>query len=589
MKPFETVVDLLRYAEENYALPQAFNHRNQQGEWDALSSEAFAKEVRCLALGLRTVGLKKGDKVGILAPSCARWTVADCAIMMCGAVVVPLFENISSENLEIEILQAEVSIIFISGELQRMQFQTHSSHFRLAISLYGAALVEGGLTYEGLCAEGEALSLQEADLYEDMRDQIQPDDLATIVYTSGSTGKSKGVMLTHHNITGLTHLNPFGWGEKERYLNILPLAHIFARSINFLMIARGIPIYYIDKITTFGMFCRELHPTILVVVPRVLEKSYASICIKIRKQNFLRRTIARLALHLANQEGESFVKKWLKPLADKFIYSQLRDALGGDVHTVISGGSALNPQLCHFFHQIGIPVYEGWGQTEAATISCNTTQHYRLGSAGVPFEGMQVKCSQEGEILVKGPNVMQGYYKDEEATQKAFTEDGWLHSGDRGSIDREGYITIHGRLEEMYKTSTGEWIIPVPIEQELCKSPLVDAAFVIGANRSFATALIYPDFEELAHLKKQQRAEHLSDKDFLESPVVKRKMAQLLSTVNKKLDHWKEIRDYRFLVEAPTIANQELTPSMKIRRDFICHKYRHLIDSMYVKQTKETI
>jgi long-chain acyl-CoA synthetase len=583
MKPFKSVVEVLRFTEKEYSKSNAFNYQNEDGSWESVSSESFAHQVKNLALGLRKLGVKKGDRVGILAGSSPRWTIADCAIMMCGGVVVPLFANISNENFEFEITQTELKHIFVSGEEQWDMFEAHASHFEVVISLYDDLVIHKAFSYNEICEQGLAVAHKEPDLYENLRDQIQPDDLATIVYTSGSTGLPKGVMLSHQNIIGLVHLDPFKW-DNELYLSVLPLAHIFSRAINFLMVTWGIPVYYIRDITTVGDACRELHPTILVIVPRLLEKIYSKMCAKVNQAGFLKRTIGRWAFDLANQEEEGLIKKMMHPVADKIVYSALREALGGNLKVVISGGAALQPHLYHFFLDIGVPLYEGWGLTEAATVSCNRRNGINIGSVGLPFDGMEVKISEIGELLVKGPIVMQGYYKNKEATQESFTEDGWLRTGDKGSKDKKGFVSILGRLNEMYKTSTGEWIAPVPIEQELCKAPLIDMAMVVGNGKKFASCLLFPDFEVLQTLKKHHKVEDLSDEEFLTSNFIKHEMDHLLFNLNKHINHWEELHGYRFVAKPPTIGGGELTPTMKIRREVVYKKYRQLIESMYVEE-----
>lgn len=583
MKPFKSVVEVLRFIEKEYSKPNAFNYQLEEGGWQSVSTGTFCEQVKFVALGLRKLGVKRGDMVGILAASSPRWSVVDCAIMMCGGVSVPLFANISDENFEFEVTQTEIDYIFVSGEEQWDMYGNHKSKFKKAISIYDDVIAHEALHYDSLLDMGRELESEDPGLYEALRTEINPGDLATIVYTSGSTGVPKGVMLTQENIVGLVHLDPFKWGE-ELYLSVLPLAHIFARSINFLMITWGIPIYYIRDITTVGDACRELHPTILVIVPRLLEKIYAKMCANVNAAGFLKRTIARWAFDLANQEEDSIIKKMMHPVADKIVYSALREALGGNLNVVICGGAALNPHLYHFFLDIDVPLYEGWGLTEAATVACNRREDIRIGSVGLPFDGMEVKVSEIGELLVKGPIVMTGYYQNEEATKEALTEDGWLRTGDKGTKDKDGFVTIQGRLKEMYKTSTGEWIVPVPIEQELCKAPLIDMAMVIGDGKKFASCLIFPDFEVLKTLKKHHKLESMSDEEFLNSKFIKQEMDHLLSNVNKHFNHWEELHSYRFVATPPTIGGGELTPTMKIRREVIYRKYRDLIDSMYKEE-----
>ncbi|MEM1282540.1 MAG: long-chain fatty acid--CoA ligase [Chlamydiota bacterium] len=583
MKPFKTVVEVLRHVEKEYSKPNALNFQNLENGWDSVSSKEFVEQVKMVALGLRKLGIKKGDRVGILSNPSPRWTIADFAIMMCGGVSVPLFANISNENFEFEIKHTALKHIFVAGEEQWDMYGAFSSHFEVVISLQDEPVKHKAYNFKEFCNLGLSLEHEEPDLYENMLDEIKPGDLATIVHTSGSTGLPKGVMLSHQNVIGLVHLNPFNWDD-ELYLNVLPLAHIFARSINFLMITRGIPIYYLQDITTVGDVARELHPTILVVVPRLLEKIYSKMCAKVNQAGFLKRQIGRWAFDLANQEEDSFIKKMMHPIADKIVYSQLRESLGNNLNAVICGGAALNPHVYHFFLDIGVPIYEGWGQTESAVVSCNRPDNIRIGSVGLPFDGTEVKLSEEGELLVKSPLVMQGYYNEPKATKEVFTEDGWLRTGDKGAIDQDGIVSILGRLREMYKTSTGEWIAPIPIEQELCKAPLIDIAMVVGNDKKFASCLIFPDFEILQDLKKLHNQEKLSDEAFLSSNFIKQEMDHLLYNLNKNLNHWEQLHSYRFISTVPTVLGGELTPTMKIRREIIHEKYRHLIDSMYVEE-----
>jgi long-chain acyl-CoA synthetase len=453
--------------------------------------------------------------------------------------------------------------------------------------LYDELSHHQAVRYKELIEQGRTVDSQQPRLYKELGDNLKPTDLATIVYTSGSTGVPKGAMLNHENIIGLIHTDPFNWdSQKDSYISVLPLAHIFARSLNFIMIAWGISVYYVRDLKTIADVCREIHPTTFVLVPRILEKIYLKMVSKAENEGFLKRTIAMWAFTLANNEEESWYKQLLHPLADKVVYSSIRDALGGNLRVVISGGAALNPHLYHFFLDIGVPIFEGWGLTEAATVTCNRIGNIKIGTVGLPFEGMEVKISSEGEILVKGRIVMQGYFKNEEATAKSFTSDGWLRTGDKGHLDSDGFLTIEGRMKELYKSSTGEYIAPVPIEQELSNVPLIDMAMVIADGKKFASCLLFPNFDVIKSLKIAHNMENMSNEEFLNSFFVKEEMKKLFDNLNKHLNHWEEIRDYRFILAAPTVEGGELTPTMKIKREVIAKKYQNLIDSMYAQEAK---
>ncbi|MEC7840063.1 MAG: long-chain fatty acid--CoA ligase [Chlamydiota bacterium] len=585
MEPLNTIGELVHLIDTKYKKQNAFNYQNFEGGWDSISSEEFVRQIKYLALGLQTLGLKKGEMVGLLAASSPRWTIADIAIMIAGGVTVPLFGNISEENFEFEIQQTNLNYIFVTGDEQWEMFSHHKDAFDNVITLYDEKVDHKAFSFSEIVEQGRALDEKDPHRYQSLLDAIKPDDLATIVYTSGSTGVPKGAMLTHQNLISLLHQDPFQWNEDDCYLSVLPLAHIFARSVNFIMITWGIPIYYIRDIKTVGEVCKNLHPTILVVVPRILEKIYAKLSAKVDEAGFLKRAIGHWAFDLAADENDnSLYKKIMHPVADKIVYSAIREALGGKLRVVISGGAPLNPHLYHFFLDIGVPLFEGWGLTEAATVTCNRINDIKIGSVGVPFEGMQVKTSPDGEILVKGGLVMQGYYKNEEETKAAFTEDGWLRTGDKGHVDEQGHVVIEGRLKELFKTSTGEYIAPVPIEQELCKVPLIDMAMVVAEGKKFASVLLFPDFEVLKGLKRAQSKEGLSDEEFLNGEFIKNEMNKLFEGLNLHLNHWEEIHGYKFISTPPTVEGGELTPTMKIRRSFVLRKYGELIDKIYVEE-----
>ena len=300
----------------------------------------------------------------------------------------------------------------------------------------------------------------------------------------------------------------------------------------------------------------------------------------------MKRQLGQWAFDLANDEKESFYKHLFHPIADKILYHTLRESLGGSIKTVISGGAALNPHLNHFFHEVGIPIVEGWGMTEACPVTVNRVETNKIGTVGPGISNFQYKISPEGEVLIKGTGVMRGYYKNPEATALALDAEGWLHTGDKGEIDADGYLILQGRLKEMFKTSTGEYVVPVPIEQAIGKAPLIDAAMVVADGRKFASCLLFANKEVLESLKAAHNAQNLSDEEFLESDFVKQEMDKLFENLNQHLNHWEQIHAYRFIPHPPSIEAGELTPSMKIRRDVVTKKYQHLIDAMYTEEAK---
>lgn len=587
MEPFNRLADIYRRIAKSYSHPKALNYQ-VKGEWRYVSTETFVQNVKKMALALKSLGMKKGDMVGILAPPSANWTIVDFAIILAGGVSVPLFANVSDENFTFEVEQTNLKFLFVAGQEPWEMYSKHKKLFNTVILMeFEEHKREGTLTFDEALALGEALMARDPALFDQLLDANKPEDLATIIYTSGSTGVPKGVELTNKNAISLAHTGIFHWDrENDKYLSIIPLAHVFGRSINFFMLTHGVSVYYCNQIKTLGDVCRDIHPTVVVVVPRILEKIYASMLAKVQHAGTMKRALGQWAFDLATKDDDDLFKHLLHPIADKIVYSALRNALGGSLRVVICGSAALDPQLCHFFIDIGVPIYEGYGLTEASTVCVNTPDKRKIGSVGTLLEGMQVKIADNGEVLVKGDIVFRGYYKSPDITAAVFDKDGWFHTGDKGIIDSDGYLTIIGRIKDLYKTSTGEYIAPVPIEQAICKAPVIDMAMVIGEGKKFASCLLFPNFEVVESLKAAHQMNNLSDEEFLNSQFVRNEMDQLFKNINKHVNHWEQVHAYRFVPHPPTIETGELTPSMKIRRDVVAKKYQHLIESMYAQEAQ---
>lgn len=578
-----TVGELIKEIRKGPKNPKALNNY-EDGNWISYSTDDYLKEIRYLSLFLHKRGVKKGDMVGLIAVSSSHWTIADLAIISCGGVTVPLFANISEDNFMFETNQTHIKTVFVGGYPQWDRIKEHKEQFDTAICLDDKQCDISGISYNQAIKIGEALDKEQPDLYEKLIDSHKPEDIATIIYTSGSTGIPKGAIHTHRSLTALMHENLFQWDHNhDRYLNVLPLAHVFARCLNLHLLYWGISIYYFNDVKTFAVACQTIHPTIIAAVPRILEKIYTKMVTSVAKEGGFSGCIAQWAFDLANQEYDSIWKTLFHPIAEALVYRKLRDAIGGNVRVLISGGAPLNPHLHHFFLEIGLPVYEGWGQTEACPISISPLK-IKVGTVGVALDTYTVITDENSELLVKGPAVMNGYFDNKEATAKAIDKDGWLHTGDKGVIDEEGYIRIIGRLKEFFKSSTGEMITPVPIEQALSKAPFVDLAMIIADNRRFVSCLLIPDFEVLHMLKVQQKQENVPDEEFLNSAYIKEETNKFIERINQHLSHWEQVRAYRFIPKQLSVETGELTPSMKPRREILENRYKDLIDSIYVEE-----
>lgn len=584
MEQLHTFKELLNRIEKKYANPTLLSSYVNNA-WETHSAGEFLQQIRYISLALTTFGLKKGDKVGIMAVSSSKWTLADLAIMSIGCVTVPLFASISDENYQYIIAQTKLKTVFIAGQEPWERYHHKKGVFQNAISLENGNDSEGVISYKELLNIGQKLDAENPNLYDQLTSSVKPDDLATIIYTSGSTGVPKGAEHTQYTMNSMLLVDVFHleW-KKDRYLSILPLAHIFARVLNFVMLAWGVSIYYFNDLKNLSIAFRHARPTIMSVVPRVLEKAYAKMAQNVHNASLLKRKIGECAFNLAHEEDHSLKKRLLHPIFDKLVYSHLREALGGKLRIVISGGAALDPHLYHFFLNVGIPVYEGWGLTEGTPISINTIGGIKVGTVGPPVPGMEVKTSLEGELLARGPLIMKGYYNNPEGTAHALDADNWLHTGDKGFVDEDGYVHIIGRIKELFKTSTGEFVAPVPIEHALCKPNFIETAIVIAHKRKFASCLLVPDFDVLKNMKAKKGMPNASDEEFLNSPLMKKEVQGLLNRVNKHLNHWEQIRSYRFILHPLSVEKGELTPSMKIVRYVIEQKYKDLIDSMYEEE-----
>jgi len=585
MELFNTMPSLLGYVSRTHHNAQAFN-RQEGAKWVHISTKSFVEQTHRMALGLVALGLKRGQPVGILATPSPWWLMADMAIAVAGGISVPLFTTSSDPNLKFKIRQAGVKLAFVSD-------QAMAQRFRGCRRFFSKVIIQGDGPHKGplmggnqLMHLGERLSINQPTLFQDLCEQVRPDDVATIIYTSGTSGNPKGVILTHRNLIAQLHALT-DWfkldRDTDRALSLLPLAHIFERMVAYLYISQGVSIWFIDHPNSLGKLITQVRPTCMTVVPRVLEKIYASMALEVEALGPVQRALGRWGLNLdPSQNDRNRALNWRYQLAKTLVYPKMKQALGGRLRAVISGGAALSPALCRFFIDMGVPVYQGYGLTEASpVINTNYPGHNKIGTVGLPLPGVEVQISSDSEILARGPNIMAGYYKDALATNRAIDADGWLHTGDLGRLDAEGYLTITGRSKDMHKTTTGKYVCPVPIEMALRASPLIDRAYVIAENRTYPTCLIFPDMAQVRRMVGTSDTRDLGDDQLVRRPELQQQINQVLEGVNNKLEPWEQIKKYRVITEHLSIANGDLTPTQKLRRRYLEQRYQELIASMY--------
>lgn len=582
-KEVTTLAELVQQSLSTYRSSGAFFYARGDG-FAALSSEHFLETTRRFALGLRALGLKRGDVVAVIALSTPWWLMVDLAIMLAGGYSTAVFPKISKKNLLYQLKDSDSRFAYVdSPELWEFAKEACAQLKSVILRDVQQPHKNANITFDELLKKGDQLSLAEPNLYSQLCAQLKPDDIATLIYTSGSTGNPKGVVLTHRNlcsqVAAARQRFPFDH-RADRALSVLPLAHCFERTVVYTYFSQGIPIYFASDVHKLREYLLVVRPTVMSMVPRILEKIYAKLQEKIADSCRLTKMLGQWSCQIGHQACPHGAPKLL---ADALLFKKIRAGLGGQLTTVIVGGAALDEKLCRFFINAGVPIYQGYGLTETSPVlTANYPGHNVPGSVGPVFPGVQVEIrGSEGEIRCKGPNIMKGYHKLAQKSARCFDQNGWLCTGDTGMFDSQGNLIITGRLSEMYKTSTGKFVCPIPIEQALLKTPLIDAAMVIADGRSFVTALVFIEVQtfQRAEARYQLSADAVNSQD--PDNRIMFALQKHISLVNETLNDWEKIRTFRLITEELTIESGLLTPTMKLCRAKVGERYAELIESMY--------
>jgi long-chain acyl-CoA synthetase len=577
--------DLINYQISTYdkevSLAQKVN-----GKWKTYSSRDLKRIVDNLSLAFLESGIGKDDKVAIISDNRPEWNFIDLALQQIGAISVPMYPTISSEDYNYIFHHAEVKKVFV-GNLEIFQKAVEGSK-DMDVQIVSFDKIEGCEYWEDFMAKGDGGNL--ADL-EAQKEAVKYEDLFTIIYTSGTTGRPKGVMLSHSNVISNLYaiedrmIIPRG---EAKALSFLPLCHIYERTGSFCFIFMGVSIYYAESMEAIGENLKEVQPHIFNTVPRLLEKVYDKIVSKGYELTGVKKSLFFWALNLGlkyepNKDQGSWYNFQLK-LANKIIFSKWREALGGNVMQINSGASALQPRLARVFWSAGIPVNEGYGLTETSPVVsasiCNH-QDIRIGMVGKIVKDVEVKIAADGEIMVKGPNVMQGYYKQPDLTAEVLEPDGWFHTGDIGELHEGHYLKITDRKKEMFKTSGGKYIAPQPMENKFKESSLIEQILVVGENKNYPAALIVPSMLGLQDWCRHKDIPYTTDAEMLQKPEIIEKFQKEIDNLNKYFGKWEQVKRFKILSKQWTVESGELTPTMKLKRKVIHQKFAKEIESLY--------
>jgi long-chain acyl-CoA synthetase len=578
-----------RSVEQHGEKPALLVKREKQ--YRPITYTELGRRVYAFARALHELGVRKGDRVAILAENCPEWAITDWATLCLGAITVPIYPTLTAPQVSEILRDSEPKVLVVSDKKQRRK---------------ACEAVEGtGLNPQMICIEPDSGS--ETPSFEQMLNQpgalteselralvdaSQPDDIITFIYTSGTTGEPKGAMLTHRNLISNIEavLELIDWRPDDVFLSFLPLSHVFERmGGHFLPIYAGLTIAYAESLFTLANDMLEVKPTLMLGVPRFYASVMDRILASVRQMPPLRQKLFYRMLEVGKVYAQCWREGRSAPLGvrlqhailDKLVAAKIRERVGGRLRYFVSGGAALPKEVAEFFHAFGILIIEGYGLTETSPVlTVNPPRAPRFGSVGKPIRGVEIKIAEDGEILARGPNIMLGYYKKPEATAAAIDPDGWFHTGDVGYMDKDGYLYITDRKKDILVLANGKNVAPQPIENLLKQSELVQEAVVYGDGMSAPVALIVPNIDALRAFAKQQGIEATDDDALLNHDAIQKRFRQELERVNRELADFQRLKGFRLISKPFSIETGELTPTLKVKRRVVAEKYAHLLQEM---------
>jgi long-chain acyl-CoA synthetase len=557
------------------------------GNWIGISTEDFIDQVNKVSRGLVAYGVQEGDNVAMASNNRYEWNILDIAIQQTGAIVVPLYPNISEADYKYILNNAGIKLCVVGNEELFGKIKNIENEVETLQYLFTFDQVEGAIHWTAI--HDRASEIDQSEI-EKRKEKVKGEDLVTIIYTSGTTGNPKGVMLSHNNIlSNVDACQPaIPADSNSKVLSFLPVCHIYERMLHYLYMYIGCSIHFAESMDTIGDNIREVKPDVFTAVPRLIEKVYDRIIAKGDELTGIKRKLFFWAVRIAEEfelEGKGIFYKIKLAIARKLIFSKWQEALGGNVRAIASGSAALQPRLARIFLAAGIPILEGYGLTETSpVISVNQFEKgIKFGSVGPLIENVEVRIAEDGEILVKGPNVMLGYYKLPDATAEVIDTDGWFHTGDIGTFVDGKFLKITDRKKEIFKTSGGKYIVPQAMENKFKESRFIEQIIVIGENEKFPAALIVPGFayaKEWA-VKKGIDLGDGSNRSIAENAQVRERIQSDVNEFNKGFGNWEQIKKFELLDHEFSIDGGELTPTLKLKRKIILAKYQHEYKRIY--------
>lgn len=580
--------DFPYYQLETYNLKDALT-TNYDGKWQSTSTQEYIDLSNQLSRGLLRLGVQPNDKIAVISTNNrTEWNVCDIGILQTGAQSVPIYPTISKEDYEYVLNHSESVYCFASDEMIVEKLNKIKKKTKL----------KGIFTFDDIKGEqswNEVLELGKDDSnqaeVEAAKDAVKPEDLATLIYTSGTTGRPKGVMLSHNNIVTNVLASkknvPLEYGNSKA-LSFLPVCHIFERMILYLYQYCGVSIYFAESIEKLTENAQEIKPNVMTAVPRLYEKIFDKIMLKGEELTGVKKKLFFWAVDLGLKYEPYGKNGWLYEkklgIARKLIFSKWQAALGGELSLMVSGSAALQPRLARIFAAAGMPIMEGYGLTETSPVVSVSDQNnggFKIGTVGRVIEDVEVKIAKNGEILVKGPNVMQGYYKDPEKSASVL-KNGYFHTGDKGEIDSEGFLKITGRTKEMFKTSGGKYVIPTLLEGQLKQSLFIEQVMVVGENEKMPAAIVQPNFEYIAEWSEKEKLNlGATNEEIIASEVLINKIQEELNDCNCHFGKWEQIKRFELTPDVWSIDGGHLTPTMKMKRAVIKKIYQDLYDKIY--------